>query len=117
MASLEQLLQIEGVVAAGEWTTDGSLIDYKASIDISPGLMAGAAAFCETITTTFDKLAESFSQLSGMNWTPQRGWAYTGGEWSIVVGDGGRKGVFVETAKANFSNLFGHLVTEPSRAQ
>jgi roadblock/LC7 domain-containing protein len=117
MASVEELLQIEGVVAAGEWTKHGSLIDYKASIDITPGLMAGAAAFCETVTATFEKLSESYSHLSGMNWTPQHGWAYSGGDWSIVVGEGGRKGVFVETAKADFNTLFGHLVAEADRGR
>lgn len=109
MASLEELLEIEGVVAAGEWTKDGSLIDHKVSMDIAPGLMAAAARFCETVTITFDKLSEAFSEMSGMNWTPQHGWIYTGGDWSIVVGEGGRKGVFVETAKADFNNLLGQL--------
>ena len=112
MASLEELLQIEGVVAAGEWDKDGSLIDYKASIDISLGLMAGAAQFAATVTMTFDKLSEAFSQMSGMNWTPQHSWAYSGGDWSIAVGDGGRKAVFVETTKADFNNLFGELARE-----
>ena len=110
MASLEELLQIDGVVAA--FATDGSTVDYKTSMEIAPGLMAGAAAFCETVTTTFDKLSESYSQLSGMNWNPQRGWAYTGGDWTIVVGEGGRKGVFVETAKADFGMLFSRVVLD-----
>lgn len=104
MPSLEQLVNIEGVVAAIEWTRDGSLIDYKASIALSRGLAAGAAQFQLTITTTFDELSESFSQLSGMAWAPQHGWSYSGGDWSIVVG--GRQGVFVETAKADFNTLF-----------
>ena len=28
-ATLDELLQIEGVVAAGEFTADGQLVDYK----------------------------------------------------------------------------------------
>ena len=111
MASLEELLQIEGVVAAVEWDTDGSLIDYKASMDISRGLTNGGSRSA-TVTTTFDKLSEAFSQMSGMNWTPQHSWAYSGGDWSIAVGDGGRKAVFVESTKADFNNLFGQLVGE-----
>jgi roadblock/LC7 domain-containing protein len=108
MASLEQLLQIEGVVAAGEWAKDGSLINYKSSMDMSPELAAEAAQFCATVSMLFDTLSGSFSQSSGMNWTPQQGWAYSGGEWTVAVGAG--KGVFVETAKADFNNLFGALV-------
>jgi roadblock/LC7 domain-containing protein len=45
-----------------------------------------------------------------MNWTPQQGWAYSGGEWTVAVGGGGRTGVFVETARADFNKLFGALV-------
>jgi roadblock/LC7 domain-containing protein len=115
MASLEELIQIEGVVAAIEWTKDGSLIDYKASIALSRGLAAGAAQFQETITSTFDKLSESFSEMSGMNWTPQHGWVYSGGDWSIVVAS--HKGIFVETAKADFNALLRVLADKSSPAR
>ena len=110
MASLEELLQIDGVVAAGEFARDGSLINYKASMDMSPELAADAAQYCATVSMLFDTLSGAFSQRSGMNWTPQQGWAYSGGEWTVAVGEGGRKGVFVETAKADFNNLFRALV-------
>jgi roadblock/LC7 domain-containing protein len=110
MASLDQLLQIDGVAAAGEWAKDGSLTDYKASMDMSQELGAEAAQFCATVTMLFDTLAGAFSQSSGMSWTPQQGWAYSGGDWTVAVG--GRKGVFIESAKADFNNLFRVLVTE-----
>ena len=79
MASLEELLQIDGVAAAGEFGKDGSLIDYRSSMDMSPELAAGAAQFCGTVSLLFDTLSGAFSQMSGMNWTPQQGWAYSGG--------------------------------------
>ena len=110
MASLDELLQIEGVVAAGEWAKDGSLTDYKASMDMSPELAAGAAQFCATVSMMFATLSGAFSQTSGMNWTPQQGWAYSGGDSTVAVGAGGTKGVSVETAKADFNKLFGALV-------
>jgi hypothetical protein len=44
--------------------------------------------------------------MNGMNWTPQQGWAHSGGDWTVAVGAGGPKGVFIETAKADFNNLF-----------
>ena len=110
MASLEELLQIDGVVAAGEFARDGTLINYEASMDMSPELAAEAAQYCATVSMLFDTLGGAFSQRSGMNWTPQQGWAYSAGEWTVAVGEGGRKGVFVETAKADFNNLFRALV-------
>ncbi len=110
MASLEELLQIEGVAAAGEFARDGSLVDYKANMDMSPEMAAMTAQFCATVSMMFDTLAGAYSQTSGMNWTPQQGWAYSGGDWTVAIGEGGRKGVFIETAKADFNQLFGVLV-------
>jgi roadblock/LC7 domain-containing protein len=116
MATLDDLLQIDGVVAAGEWAKDGSLTDYKASMEMSPELAAQAAQFAATVSMLFETLAPAFSQLSGMNWTPQEGWAYSGGEWTVAVGGGGGKGLFVETSKADFNTLFASLVGEPTAA-
>ncbi|MEX2405749.1 MAG: DUF2173 family protein [Actinomycetota bacterium] len=48
--------------------------------------------------------------MSGMNWSPQQGWAYSGGDWTVAIGEGGTKGVFIETAKADFNRLFQELV-------
>jgi roadblock/LC7 domain-containing protein len=123
MATLDELLNIEGVVAAGEFDPDGSLVDYKATMDMSPEMAQMTAQFCATVTMMFNTLANSYTQLSGMRWVPQQGWAYSGGDWTVAVGGGGYKGVFVETAKADFNKLFEALVesdvssrTEPTGA-
>ena len=63
---------------------------------------------CATVTMMFNTLAGAYTQLSGMKWVPQQGWAYSGGEWTVAIG--GNTGVFVETAKADFNKLFGALV-------
>ena len=123
MATLDELLNIEGVVAAGEFNADGSLVDYKARMDMSPEMAQMTAQFCATVTMMFNTLASSYTQLSGMRWVPQQGWAYSGGEWTVAIGGGGYKGVFVETARADFNKLFEALVesetlrgTEPAGA-
>ena len=56
-------------------------------------------------------LAGAFTQLSQMKWVPQQGWAYSGGEFTVAIG--GNKGVFAETAKADFNQLFQALVGNP----
>ena len=71
MATLEELLYIEGVVAAGEFNRDGSLADFEARMDMSEEMAQMTAQFCATVTMMFDTLAGSFTQLSGMNWVPQ----------------------------------------------
>jgi roadblock/LC7 domain-containing protein len=108
MATLDELLKINGVVAAGEFTADGKMVNYKAKIDMSPEMAAMTAQFCATVTMMFNTLAGAFAQLSKMKWVPQQGWMYAGGDWTVAIG--GNKGVFVETAKADFSQLFQVLV-------
>ncbi|MBV9455705.1 MAG: DUF2173 family protein [Rubrobacter sp.] len=110
MATLEELLDIEGVIAAGEFDPDGSLVDFRASMDMSPEMAQMTAQFCATVTMMFNTLAGSYTRLSDMQWIPQQGWAYSGGDWTVAVGGGGYKGVFVETARADFNRLFEVLV-------
>jgi roadblock/LC7 domain-containing protein len=109
-ATLDDLLKIDGVAAAGEFAADGKLVDYKANMDMSPEMAAMTAQFCATVTMMFNTLAGAFAQLSQMNWVPQQGWMYAGGDWTVAIG--GNRGVFIETAKADFNQLFQVLVGE-----
>jgi roadblock/LC7 domain-containing protein len=104
MATLNELLNLNGVVAAGEFTADGKLVDFKSKMEMPPEMAEMSAQFCSSVTMLFNTLAGSFAQLSKMKWVPQQVWAYSGGEWTVAVG--GNKGVFVETAKADFNKLF-----------
>ena len=108
MATLDDLIKIDGVVAAGEFTADGKVVDYKANMDMPPEMAEMSAQFCATVTMLFNTLAGSFSKLSQTNWVPQQGWAYSGGDMTIAVG--GNKGVFIETSKADFNQLFQVLI-------
>jgi roadblock/LC7 domain-containing protein len=108
MATLDELLNIDGVVAAGEFTPDGTLVDYKTKTEMTRELAEASAQFCATVTMLFNTLAGAFSQLSRLSWLPQQGWMYAGGDWTVAVG--GNKGLFVETAKADFNTLYGALV-------
>ena len=87
MATLYELLNINGVVAAGEFTADGKLVDYKAKMDMSPEMAAMTAQFCATVTMMFNTLTGAFTQLSKMNWVPQQGWRtqVATGQWRLAV--------------------------------
>ena len=108
MATLDELIKIDGVVAAGEFTADGKVVDFKSNMDMPPEMAEMSAQFCATVTMLFNTLAGSFSQLSQMNWVPQQGWAYSGGDMTVAIG--GNKGVFIETSKADFNQLFQVLI-------
>ena len=79
---------------------------FEAEMDMSEEMAQMSAQFCATVSMMFNTLASSFTRLSDMNWEPQQGWAYSGGEWTIAFGGGGTRGVFVETAKADVNRLF-----------
>lgn len=106
--SLDDLVNVDGVVAAGELALDGRLVDYRATGNMTPELAAMSAQFCASVTMLFNTLGGAFTQMSGMNWSPQQGWMYAGGDYAVAVG--GNRGIFVETAKADFNQLFGLLV-------
>jgi roadblock/LC7 domain-containing protein len=112
MDTLQELLDIEGVVAAVEFSLDGSLLDYEAKMDMSEEMAQMTAQYCAAVYLMFNTLASSFTNLSGMNWLPQRGWTYSGGEWTACIGDDGKRGVLVETSMADFNELFEALGIE-----
>jgi len=106
MATLQELLNLEGVVVAGEFDFEGRILDYEATMDMSEVMAQTAAQFCAAVSVTLNTMDSSFADRSGMDWVPQHGWAYSGGEGRACIGDGGRRGVFVETSKADFNRLF-----------
>ena len=56
MAKLDDLLNIDGVAAAGEVTADGKLVDYRAKEDLSQEMAEMTAQFCATVTMMFTTL-------------------------------------------------------------
>ena len=80
-STLKDLLDLKGVAAAGEFSRDGSLVDFEASVDFPQDLAETTAQFTAAVTQLFDVLAGSFTKLNEQfAFTPQQGWAYSGGD-------------------------------------
>jgi roadblock/LC7 domain-containing protein len=103
--TLDDLLRISGVVAAGEFKETGELVSYKGSI--SKEVAGMAAQFVATVSMLFKTLSGAFTQMSKMEWTPPLGWAFSGGKYTVAIM--GNWGVFIETDKADFNRLFKEL--------
>ena len=88
-ATLDDLLQIEGVTVAFQYSAHGQCTDYRAKKTLSPEMAAMIARYCALVTMTFNTLAGAFTVLSEANWIPQRSWTYTGGDYTVVVGGDG----------------------------
>lgn len=101
--SLDELLKFEGVMAAGIFSPEGKLVDYKSKTGMPKDMAQMTAKFCGTVNMMFDALASAYSQLYKMNWIPQNNWMYSGGEWTVLIS--GTRGVFVESSKADLENI------------
>jgi roadblock/LC7 domain-containing protein len=107
--SLDELLTLKGVIASGEFSPNGKLINFRSKGTPLPDDVAGLTAqFAAAISQLLGVLAVAHSRISGLNWVPAQGWAYSGGDLTIAVG--GSRGVFVKTAEADFNQLFEALI-------
>lgn len=105
MTTLDQLMQIRGVMAAGEFTIGGDLVDFRSAMQMPQDQAGMTAQFCGTVSIMFNTLAKAYSHMyTNMSWLPPKFWAYGGGDMAVCVG--GTKGVFAEIAKADFNQLF-----------
>ena len=105
LATLDELAAVKGVNVAAQWTDNHILRAYKSQRGISDEEARQKAQFCISVSMMLNNFASSFTQLSGMQWTPQQGWAYSGGEWTVAVGKGGTLGGYLDTAEADFNRL------------
>jgi roadblock/LC7 domain-containing protein len=107
---IDELLRLKGVIASGEFASDGKLIDFRANNNthLPQDVAQLTAQFAAAVSQVLAALAAAHSKISGFNWLPEQGWAYSGGDLTIAVG--GNRGVFVKTEEADFNQLFESLV-------
>src|SRR5438309_2956405 len=79
MATLDQLMQIKGVMAAGEFTPTGELVDFRSAMSMSQDQAGMTAQFCNTVSIMLNTLAKAYSHMyTNMSWLPPKFWAYGG---------------------------------------
>ena len=104
---LEELLGIQGVVAAGEFTAEGE-VDYRTTVKMLPEAEQTAAQTLATMVKMSHAADSSYTQATGGRWLSHQARTYSQGDLSLVVG--GDRAVVVETAKADFNELFEALM-------
>lgn len=105
MTTVDDLMKIDGVIAAGESAADGRLVNYKSKMQMPQEMAQMTAQFTASVTMMFNTLAGAFTQLSKMQWVPQKVWMYTGGDYTVAV-NGKHVGVFAETSKVDLNELY-----------
>lgn len=101
-ANLDKLMKIKGAVAAGSFTADGKVVEYKGQL--SKEMADMVAMMCAANTLMAKMQAEGFSKFSGMKWSPLHGWAVAAGDYAVCVM--GNYGVFVKLSEADFNEIF-----------
>ncbi|MCC7165653.1 MAG: DUF2173 family protein [Anaerolineae bacterium] len=108
--SLDELVILKGVTVAFEFNAIGECTAYRTNIFMGPEMCATIAEYCSLVTRTFSTLADAFTGISEQNWIPLRSWTYSGGDFTVVIGGNGSRGVFAETAEANWGELVSALL-------
>ena len=108
MIGLDNLMKIRGVVAAGQFNEDGSLI--RSVGEMTDEIYRYIAKACASNSDYFSKQLKDLSNQSGMNWDPLNGWAVWGGKYVCFVV--GRTGVFAEASKVDFNEILVDLLQE-----
>ena len=68
--SLDELLKFDGVMAAGIFSPEGKLVDYKSKAGMPKEMAQMTAKFCGAVNMMFDALASAYTELYKMNWVP-----------------------------------------------
>ena len=106
MIGLDRLMKIKGVVAAGQFSTDGKVI--RAVGALSEDIMEETAKLCANQNRKLDETARVFSMKSSMEWEPLVGWAVWGGKYAVVVA--GNTGVFIDAKYVDMNELMVDLL-------
>jgi roadblock/LC7 domain-containing protein len=91
-SEFDQLISREGVLMAGRFGSGWTVTDHKCKglFLESPAALEMARSFCAAITMMFNSLAFAADSITRTGQltapeAPQRGWAFTGGDYSIAV--------------------------------
>lgn len=103
---LENIVRMDGVILAFEFTPDGTCTNYK---NVTREMAAMISRFYAAVTMNFNALTNGFAILSEQRWVPQRGWMYRDGSYTVIMGKGGYRGVFAESDKVNVDGVFAAL--------
>lgn len=101
MIGLDRIMEIPGVVAAGQFNSDGKVIRYEG--DITNELADFAASSGNQINQNMVEFMESLAEKSKLETIPLTGWAVWGGKYAFCVVH--NTGVIIETKRADFNQL------------
>ncbi len=105
MIGLDRLMDIKGVVGAGQFSEDGQVIR---TVGEFPEDMMQSGEQCVQQAKSAEALVQKLNADSKRNWLPLNGWAVWGGDYAVLVV--GNTRVFVEVKYADFNQLLVDMI-------
>jgi len=111
MIGLDRLMNIPGVVAAGQCDSEGRII--RKIGDIPEKARDQISRMNAEQTKNLGDTAQTLEQLTDLNWTPMNGWMMWGGKYALCVVH--NNCLIIEASRADFNQLMVDLLgSEPS---
>ena len=108
--TLDELIDLPGVVLAIEFEADGALVDSRSRLELPAEEIERAARYSAAATTALAAGAGAYTELTGLEWDPPRWALYSGGEWTTAIA--GSRAIIARTDQIAFDELFAALVGE-----
>jgi roadblock/LC7 domain-containing protein len=99
MVNLDELFQLDGVVAVAKLDDMGRITDWKAKGVVDPEIEKHTSKLMMEVEGLFS----NFAREAPRNWSPRRALIYSGGEMTLFAV--GNSAVTVENKKVNFEKL------------
>ncbi|MBW1806679.1 MAG: DUF2173 family protein [Deltaproteobacteria bacterium] len=110
MIGLDRLMEKDGVVAAGQFAEDGSVV--RAVGQLNPEEMKRVAKICAEHSRGAQAMTDELDKETPLEWKGLNGWVLWGGKYALCVS--GDTGVFVESTRADFNQLLVDLFGPPA---
>ena len=111
MIGLDRLMEIPGVVAVGQFDSEGKIIRKVGNIPLK-----ARESICKMNAEQMKKFsttAQKMGQLTDLEWTPLNGWIMWGGKYALCVIH--NNCLIIEAIRADFNQLMVDLIgSEPS---
>jgi roadblock/LC7 domain-containing protein len=99
LVNIDELFQLDGVIAVTKLDDLGRIVDWKAKGVVDPETKEHMSKLMMEVNALFVSLAREAPR----NWSPRRALIYSGGEMTLIAA--GDSAVTVETKKVDFGKL------------
>ncbi len=100
MVNLEELFQLDGIIAVAKLDDMGRIVDWKAKGNVDPAVKDQMSKMNMEINALFANLARDAPR----NWSPRKALIYSGGDMTMIAAGGAA--ATAETKNVNFEKLF-----------